>query len=106
MRGFIERHGVGRWAFNLTLILAAFSLLYGFNAGSAKDNRQTRKDFCVELEQVRTYARDAATRALSTLPTLTYYRSHPAELERALADVQRQVDFFSPALDCDKFANS
>lgn len=106
MRDFIDRHGPARWALNFTLILITFGLLYWLESGNAADNRNTRRDFCVKVEQVRTYAREAATRALATLPTLAYYKAHPAELERALADVHRQVNFFSPPLDCNKFANS
>lgn len=91
---------------NAALIFGAFLVFWYIQAGSAADNRDTRKDFCVEVEQVRTFARDAATRSLSSLPTIAYYKSHPKELEAAVKNLKGQVDFFSPALDCDKFAKS
>ena len=106
MKGLVERHPVGRWLFNFLLILAAFGLLYFLNAGNAENNRQARYDFCVEVEQVRSYAREAAQRGLKSIPTIAYYRTHPAERRRAVRDIKRQVDFFSPPLDCKEFSKS
>ena len=105
MRDFIDRHGVARWTLNFTLILSVLGLLWFLESGNAKADRDIRRDFCVEVEQVRTYARDAAQRGLKSLPALVYYQQHPAELARAIADLERQIRFFSPPLDCDEIAN-
>ena len=104
MVAFVDQHGVGRWAVNFILILLVFGALVVWGQHAAAKDRETRFDFCVKLEQVRSYARGAAERGLKTVPTLAYYRQHPREKKQALREIQRQIDYFSPPLDCKQFA--
>lgn len=70
------------------------------------DVRQARQDFCREVEAIRAYARAAASRSIESLPTIDYYRSHPAELDAALDRLRDQQARFSPPLDCAAFADN
>ena len=106
VQGFVERHPFGRWSTNFVLIVCLVVGLGVAGKHFGQANVKARYDFCVEVEQVRTYARDSASRALKSLPTLAYYKHHPAERAQALKDIQRQVDFFSPPLDCRDFSHS
>jgi hypothetical protein len=72
----------------------------------AKREFDTRQEFCVEVEEVRTFARDAANRSLESLPTISYYKSHPAELNTAIRNLEQQIAYFSPPLDCVMFARN
>lgn len=94
----------------VSVAIVAFAFACVIAAGVAdwwndRDLRQARLEFCEQVEAIRTYARDTATRSLESLPTIGYYREHPSELDQALANVRRQREAFIPPLDCEAFAD-
>ena len=61
------------------------------------------KHRCEDLQNLRSYVLGATDRAIDSLPTIDYYRKHPAERARALENLQQQRDEFSTPLDCSLF---
>lgn len=88
----------------LLFIMLALALTLYEGKARQRDTQQVRLAFCIELEKVRTYVRDAALRAERSLPQINYYKQNPQELEEALDNVSRQRRAFSPPLDCAIFS--
>ncbi len=96
------------WLVALALVIAGIitvgSLGAIHNANNQERKRnEIRQEFCVELEQIRSYVRLTATRALKTVPTIAYYKEHPEELGRQIEAIRAQRDAFSPPLDCNSY---
>ena len=66
----------------------------------ASDKSQGR---CDDLQHLRTYVLESTNRAIKSLPTIAYYRAHPVERERALANLENQREEFSTPLNCSLF---
>lgn len=45
------------------------------------------RHFCEQIEVVKGYNRGAIERGLKTLPTVAYYKQHPAELKAQVAEL-------------------
>jgi len=52
--------------------------------------KATTKELCVEIEKVKAEIRYTIQRSIKSLPTVGYYKSHPAELKSAL-EANRQI---------------
>lgn len=66
----------------------------------AADKSQGR---CDDLQSLRSYVLRSTDRAIKSLPTIDYYRTHPAEQAKALENLQSQREEFSTPLDCSLF---
>ena len=55
---------------------------------------------CEDLQDVRSYVLESTNRAIDSLPTIDYYRTHPDELNKAMENLQRQKAVFEHPLDC------
>ena len=78
----------------VVILIMTFVFLF---AGHTSQNR------CEELQGIRTYILGATDRAISSLPTIDYYKKHPAEKARALENLQNQRDEFATPLNCSIF---
>lgn len=56
---------------------------------------------CERIEEVKSFARASGERALKSLRTLDYYKTHPKELEAQEALVMQQILDFTPS-NCDE----
>jgi hypothetical protein len=99
-----------QWAIHFLLVATLLGVLavwaHRDNQATTRREFNTRHAFCVELEEVRTFARDAAKRGLESLPTIDYYKTHPAEFNTAIRNLEQQIAYFSPPLDCVMFARN
>lgn len=56
-------------------------------------------DNCVQIEKMKSYVLGAIDRGRTTLPTLAYYKTHPAELRSAIHELVQEQSDFKPS-DC------
>ena len=49
---------------------------------------------CVQLNTLRAGFRDSLERGLNSIPTIQYYKNHPAEKKRALTEINRQIKLY------------
>lgn len=75
------------------LMIAVQMLLFGL----ALDKSRSR---CNQVQDIRSYIFGATERAIQSTPTISYYKTHPEELERALENLRDQRDAFSEPLRC------
>ena len=79
------------------IILLAVGLLYGQREGNQARIREVQRislENCESVNKVKltlsTYINQQISRSARSLPTIDYYRRHPVELGRALANIERQ----------------
>ena len=58
---------------------------------------------CEDVQDIRSYILGATERGIVNTPTLSYYKQHPDELEKALTTLREQRDIFREPLDCSLF---
>lgn len=58
---------------------------------------------CNDLQNIRSYVLHSTDRAIKSLPTISYYRTHPSERDQALQNLQSQREEFSTPLNCSLF---
>lgn len=51
---------------------------------------------CVRIEALKLGFHDSLERALKTLDQYAYYRDHPAERAKAVAEINRQLRLYAP----------
>lgn len=83
-------------AFGYVMILVVIMAVFLY-AGHTSQQR------CEDLQGIRAYILGATDRAISSLPTIDYYKSHPQEKRRALENLQNQREEFHIPLDCSLF---
>lgn len=79
---------------SLTLVvamLAAGSILFTVNANQARATQ-----ICRTVNIVQAEIRGVLLRSRAALPENAYYKAHPEELGRAEAEVDREIQLFSP----------
>ena len=74
----------------LLICVGLVVVIYGQRSGvQAKQH-----DTCVQVNQIkeaiRSYVDNQLDRSVKSLPTIGYYRDHPVELGRQLAEINRQ----------------
>lgn len=69
--------------------------------GNATLRAQQRTDNCLQIEVVKDEIRKILERSLETIPTIDYYKTHPAERQKAIADTEFSIARFVP-VDCSK----
>jgi hypothetical protein len=57
---------------------------------------QVNHDICVASNHQNEAISNSLHRSLKTIPTLSYYKQHPAERDRALAEIHHQLRVFAP----------
>lgn len=106
---------MSKWKPILTLTAVAFSVLFvtfsvvsythserdrrSAMAQRRIDNAKSQLKECQQIEAVKAALRDTITASLNTLPSLTYYKTHPRELEAALKSTHLSLTRFA-ATDC------
>jgi len=59
----------------------------------------TQHATCTQVQALKAQIVTTVTRSLNTLPSITYYRGHPAELAAQLAQAHKTIREFQPS-DC------
>lgn len=73
----------------------SFSIWQG-TVNSEKTLHHADHNACVRIEALKSLARTQLHRALASLPTLAYYRLHPAELASQSELIREQLHEFRP----------
>lgn len=98
MRGFIDRHGVGRWLVNFCLILALFAVgvwlhsTVGSEATTRCRNEQVNR---LALRGIILRGRDVGEPGT---PGYTYYKKHPREAKEAIARTDEALADLPPII--------
>ena len=61
-----------------------------------RSQKETNKAICLALNRENGYIHSAILRGEKTLPTLSYYKSHPRELGEQLAELRQEEIQFRP----------
>lgn len=61
---------------------------------------RTSQTRCEQSQEIRAYILEATDRGIKTLPTISYYKTHPDELRTAMETLQHQHDAFATPLNC------
>ena len=76
----------------LTCALVA-SLILG--AYAVRAGHDTSHQNCRQIELLKTSVRQSLVRGRQSLPTIAYYRHHPAELQRQLRLIDHELGLFA-----------
>lgn len=68
------------------------------SATSKREAITRDRKICQESNKMKAQIRLTLSRSLATLPTLTYYRDRPAELQRALRQTRETIRDFAPTV--------
>lgn len=84
-----------RWRF-VTAWLIVFT---GLTAWNLHRNKTLSQENCAGIARLDVAISATLERSLRTIPTLRYYKQHPDERDRALAEIHRELRTFVPP-DC------
>jgi hypothetical protein len=86
------------WVLLGIVMLIAFLVWWG---GTKRAQLLERADHsaCVRIEALKVGFRDSLERGLATLDSYQYYRDHPAEKEKVVVEIRRQLRLYAP-VDC------
>ncbi len=79
--------------FTLAAVVLLLSCVQGWQIREAKRQRHA---LCVAVYNQNALIQKSLQRAKKNTPKLAYYQHHPAELERALRDIDTQIVTFKP----------
>lgn len=80
----------------LMVVSLAFTIIAMFLAGYAISGQgHQQNQICASLKRQNGYIVDALKRSEKNIPTIEYYKHHPAERARVLEELGRELDEFS-----------
>lgn len=86
-----RRARLATFLFSLEILI--LSAVIAYSTFIARDHRLT---ICEEVEKVKAQIHMTVERSNKTLPTIVYFREHPAELKQALEQNQKTLKTFAP----------
>lgn len=98
MKSTLTKHGkLLAWVAVAAAMLAAAFALAAYAIGhAAADQRHTNRQICLAFNRFDLVITQTLQRSLVTLPTLAYFRQHPAELAAQRAEIRRELTLFRP----------
>jgi hypothetical protein len=79
--------------FTLAVAMLVLSASVGYQVHLAREQRHA---LCVAVYNQNVLITKSLARAKKNTPKLAYYQNHPAELRRALDDIDAQIKTFAP----------
>jgi len=83
------------WSILAIVACIAFLVWWGGNK-RAQLFHKADHSACVRIELLKVGFRDSLDRGLTTLDSYQYYRDHPAEKQRVIAEIERQLRLYAP----------
>ncbi len=79
--------------FSIAVVVLLLSCVQGWQIHEAQ---RQRRALCVAVYNQNVLIQKSLARAKKNTPKLAYYQHHPAELKRALRDIDEQIITFKP----------
>ena len=98
-RGRVGPRGPSLWLPYVVMGAAVIAMLWAFHVQNIhQQNAVARSTLqnCRQIEVIKDQIRGTVHASILRLPTIAYYRQHPAELHQAVLDAQRSVARFAP----------